>query len=326
MTFLGLERHLPPDLLIKELRADARAGLTAAPKRIPSKWLFDAKGSKLWEQITQLPEYYPFSAERDILQSVSGEIAKITQASSVIELGSGFPEKIIILLRAFRDAGTIRGYTSIDISEVALTTAGARLTAEFPGLPVRAVLADFETQADIIASYDYPEPRLILFLGGSLSQLTPDQRAGFLRKLRSVFHPGDMLLIGVDLVKDIAQLMAAYDDSAGISTQFNKNLLAVLNAQVGADFNLDSFDYVVTWDDQAERLAMWEQSRIDQVISLPRIGLSVELAAGERIWTAISTKFRQDGIEKELDSAGFVPHQWWTDPDGRYALSLSQLT
>ena len=234
MTFLGLERHLPPDLLIKELRADARAGLTAAPKRIPSKWLFDAKGSKLWEQITQLPEYYPFSAERDILQSVSGEIAKITQASSVIELGSGFPEKIIILLRAFRDAGTIRGYTSIDISEVALTTAGERLTAEFPGLPVRAVLADFETQADIIASYDYPEPRLILFLGGSLSQLTPDQRAGFLRKLRSVFHPGDMLLIGVDLVKDIAQLMAAYDDSAGISTQFNKNLLAVLNAQVGA--------------------------------------------------------------------------------------------
>jgi L-histidine N-alpha-methyltransferase len=153
----------------------------------------------------------------------------------------------------------------------------------------------------------------------------PAQRTGFLRRLQGVFHPGDMLLLGVDLVKDPAELIAAYDDSAGVSTAFNKNLLAVLNARVGADFNLDNFDYVVTWQDETEYLAMWEQSRINQVVRLSEIDLLVEFAAGERIWTAISAKFRRDGIQAELESAGFAPQHWWTDPDGRYALSLSTL-
>jgi L-histidine Nalpha-methyltransferase len=325
MTHLHLDRHLPPDLLINAVRADAREGLTASPKKIPSKWLFDSKGSELWGKITKLPEYYPFSTERDILQVVADEIAATTRASSVIELGSGFADKIIILLGALRRAGTIRTYTSIDISELALMAAGSRLIAEYPDLSVRAVLADFETQAEIIAAYDYPSPRLILFLGGTIGQLTSDQRAEFLRRLHSVFCQGDMLLLGVDLVKDPAEFMTAYNDSAGVSTAFNKNLLAVLNAQVGADFNLDTFDYVVTWDDEAERVAMWEQSRINQTVRLSEIDLSVELEAGERIWTAISTKFRRDGIQTELERAGFSPHRWWTDPDGRYALSLSRL-
>ena len=325
MTSLQLDRYLPPDLLKNALRADAREGLTGAPKRIPSKWLFDSKGSELWGKITQLPEYYPFRAERDILQTVADEIAATTQASSVIELGSGFADKIIILLHALRRAGTIRTYTSIDISELSLMAAGSRLIAEYPDLSVRAVLADFETQAEVIAKYDYPSPRLVLFLGGTIGQFTPAQRAEFLRKLHSVFRQDDMLLLGVDLVKDPAELMLAYDDPAGVSTAFNKNLLAVLNAQVGADFDLDTFDYIVTWDDEAERLAMWEESRIDQAVRLSEIDLSVKLAAGERIWTAISTKFRRDGIEAELDHAGFSPQRWWTDPDGRYALSLSRL-
>jgi L-histidine Nalpha-methyltransferase len=326
MTRLQLDRHLPPDLLINAVRADAREGLTAPQKQIPSKWLFDSKGSELWGKITRLPEYYPFSTERDILQVVADEIAATTQACSIIELGSGFADKIMILLGALRRAGTIRTYTSIDISELALMAAGSRLIAEYPDLSVRAVLADFETQAEIIAAYDYPSPRLILFLGGTIGQLMPGQRAEFLRSLHNVFRQGDMLLLGVDLVKDPAELMTAYNDSAGVSTAFNKNLLAVLNAQVGADFNLDTFDYVVTWDDEAERLAMWEQSRIDQAVRLSEIDLSVELEAGERIWTAISTKFRRDGIETELDAGGFSPDRWWTDPNGRYALSLSRLT
>jgi L-histidine Nalpha-methyltransferase len=326
MTSLQLDRHLPPDLLINAVRADAREGLTASPKQIPSKWLFDSKGSELWGRITKLPEYYPFSTERDILHVVADEIATVTQACSVIELGSGFADKIMILLSALRRVGTIRTYTSIDISELSLMAAGSRLIAEYPDLSVRAVLADFETQADIIAAYEYPSPRLILFLGGTIGQMMPDQRGEFLRKLHSVFRQGDMLLLGVDLVKDPAELMAAYDDSSGVSTAFNKNLLSVLNTQVGADFDLDNFNYVVTWDDQAERLAMWEESRINQAVRLSEIDLSIELEAGERIWTAISTKFRRDGIETELETAGFSPDHWWTDPGGRYALSLSKLT
>jgi L-histidine N-alpha-methyltransferase len=326
MTRPHLDRRLPPDLLVNALRADAGKGLTASPKYIPSKWLFDSKGTGLWETITQLPEYYPFRTERDILRTVADEIAAITRASSIIELGSGSANKTTILLGALRRAGTIRTYTSIDISESALVAAGSRLVAEYPGLSVRTVLADFETQAETIAAHECPAPRLVMFLGGTIGQLMPGQRAEFLRRLHGLFDQGDMLLLGVDLVKDPAELIAAYNDSAGVSTAFNKNLLAVLNAQAGADFDLDSFDYVVTWHEEAERLEMWEESRVNQAVRLTEIDLSVEFAAGERIWTATSAKFRRDGVRTELECAGFCLNRWWTDPDGRYALSLSTLT
>jgi L-histidine N-alpha-methyltransferase len=325
MTSLQLDRHLPPDLHANALRVDAREGLTASTKYLPSKWIFDTKGTELWEKITGLPEYYPFRTERDILREVADEIAAVTRASSIIELGSGSAIKTTILLDTLRQAGTIRSYISIDISESALVEAGERLIGEYPGLSVRAVLADFETQAEAIAMRECPSPRLVLFLGGTIGQLMPAQRAEFLRRLHGVFQPGDMLLLGVDLVKDPAELIAAYDDSAGVSTAFNKNLFTVLNTRVGADFNLDNFDYVVTWQDDTEYLAMWEQSRIDQVVRLPEIGLSVEFTAGERVWTGISAKFRRDGIQAELESAGFSLQRWWTDPDGRYALTLSTL-
>lgn len=325
MTAFHLDRRLPPDLLMNTLRADAREGLAASPKYIPSKWLFDSRGSELWEKITQLPEYYPFRTERDILRAAAREIAAATQACSIIELGSGSANKTTILLRALRATGTIKAYTSIDISESALVAAGSRITTEYPGLSVRTVLADFETQAEAIPAGECPAPRLVLFLGGTIGQLMPAQRAGFLRRLRDIFQQGDMLLLGVDLVKDRAELVAAYDDPAGVSTAFNKNLLAVLNAQVGANFDLDTFDYVVTWDDEAERLEMWEESRVNQSVHLSGIGLFVEIAAGERIWTATSAKFRRDGIRAELECAGFSLDRWWTDPGRRYALSLSTL-
>jgi L-histidine Nalpha-methyltransferase len=316
---------LPPDFLIKALRADAREGLTASPKYLPSKWLYDAKGSELFEKITQQPEYYPYRTEVSILNAVADEIAAATRASSVIELGSGSADKTPILLRALRRAGTINSYISIDISESALVAAGSRLIAEYPGLSVHAVLADYETQAEILTKNESPSPRLVLFLGGTISQLMPGQRAEFLRRLHDVFRQGDMLLLGVDLVKDPAELIAAYDDSAGVSTIFNKNLLAVLNTRVGADFNLDAFDYIVTWDEEAELVAMWEESRVNQAVHLSEIDLSVKFEAGERIWTAISAKFRRDGIRSELESAGFSLYRWWTDPGERYALTLSRI-
>jgi L-histidine Nalpha-methyltransferase len=325
MTRFRLDRRLPPDFLINALRADARDGLTASPKYIPSKWLYDSKGSELFEKITQQPEYYPFRVEGGILEAVADEIAAATRASSIIEFGSGSADKTDILLRALRRAGTLHAYTSIDISESALLAAGSRLIAEYPGLSVRAVLADFEMQAEILAAHGSPSPRLVLFLGGSIGQLRPSQRAGFLGRLRGALRQGDMLLLGVDLVKDPAKLMAAYNDSAGVSTAFSKNLLSVLNAHVGADFNLDAFDYVVTWHGEAECVAMWLQSRISQVVRLSEIDLPVDFAAGERIRMSISTKFRRDGIQTELESAGFSLRRWWTDPHGQYALSLSRL-
>jgi len=325
MDRFQLERRLPADLLINALRADAREGLTASPKYIPWKWLYDARGSELFEKITQQPEYYPFRTERDILRAVADEIAAATQASSVIELGSGSADKTEILLRALRRAGTIREYTSIDISESALVEAGARLVAGYPGLSVRAVLADFEAQAEILAAHDSPSPRLVLFLGGTIGQLVPAQRAEFLRGLSGAFRHGDMLLLGTDLVKDPAAFMAAYNDVAGVTISFDRNLLAVLNAQVGADFDLDTFDHVVTWHRDTEHISMWLESRISQAVRLSDIDLSVEFAAGERIWTGYSAKFRRESIRAELECAGFYLDRWWTDPDGRFALSLSRL-
>jgi L-histidine Nalpha-methyltransferase len=325
MTRFCLDRRFPPDFLINALRTDAREGLTASPKCIPSKWLYDAKGSELFEKITRLPEYYPFRVEGGILEAVADEIAAATGASSIIEFGSGSADKTDILIRALRRAGTIHAYTSIDISESALLSAGSRLIAEYPGLSVRAVLADFETQAEILEAHESPSPRLVLFLGGSIGQLRPDQRAEFLRRLHGALRQGDMLLLGVDLIKDPARLTAAYDDSAGVSTAFSKNLLAVLNTHVGADFDLDAFDYVVTWHSEAECVAMWLQSRIDQVVRLSEIDLSVDFTAGERIRMSLSAKFRRDGIRTELECAGFSPRRWWTDPYGQYALSLSWL-
>jgi L-histidine Nalpha-methyltransferase len=325
MPRFRLDQHLPQDFLINALRAEARDGLTASPKYISSKWLYDARGSQLYEQITQQPEYYPFRVERGILEAVADEIAAATRASSIIEFGSGSSDKTDILLRALQRAETLRAYTPIDISESALVAAGSRLIAEYPGLSVRAVLADFETQAEVLAADESPAPGLVLFLGGSIGQLSPDQRAEFLRKLCGSLRQGDMLLLGVDLVKDPAKLMAAYNDSAGVSATFSKNILSVLNAGVGADFNLDAFDYIVTWHSEVEHVAMWLQSRISQVVHLSDIGLPVVLAAGERIRMSISAKFRRAGIQAELKSAGFSPCHWWTDPHGEYALSLSRL-
>lgn len=324
MTRFYLDRRLPPDFLINALRADAREGLTASPKFIPSKWLYDPKGSELYEQITRLPEYYPFRIEGGILEAVADEIAAASLAGSIIEFGSGSSDKTDILLRAIRREGTLHAYTSIDISESALVAAGARLVAEYPGLSVRAVLADFETQAEILAAHESPAPRLVLFLGGSIGQLNQDQRAEFLRILRDAFQQGDMLLLGVNLVKDPAKIIAAYDDSAGVSAAFSRNLLSVLNAGVGADFDLDTFDHVVTWHGEAECVAMWLQSRISQVVRLSDIDMSVDFAAGERLRMSISAKFRQDRIRAELEDAGFSLRRWWTDPDRQYALSLSR--
>jgi len=325
MTGFCLDRCMPPDFLANALRQDAREGLTASPKYIPSKWLYDSKGSELFEKITEQPEYYPFRIEGGILEAAADEIAAATRASSLIEFGSGSSDKTHILLRALRRAGTIHAYTSIDISESALVAAGSRLIAEYPGLSVRAVLADFEMEAAVLAAHESPSPRLVLFLGGSIGQLRPDQRAEFLQRIRRAFSPGDMLLLGVDLVKDPARITAAYNDSAGVSNEFSKNILAVINAQAGADFDLDAFDYVVTWHDEAEYVAMWLQSRISQVVRLSEIDMSVDLAAGERIRMSISKKFRRDTIQTELEHAGFSLRRWWTDPHGEYALALSEL-
>ena len=320
MTDLTVERCLPDGFLASALRADALAGLTATPKTLSPKWFYDERGSELFEKITLLPEYYPTRAERAILRAASGEIAAATGAATLVELGSGSSEKTHLLLDALRDAGTLRSYVPLDVSESALISAANRVLASYPGLSVTAVVSDFEEHLGLPAA---DGARLVAFLGSTIGNLMPAERVAFLARLRSGLSEGDALLLGTDLVKDPAVLVAAYDDPAGVTAAFNKNVLAVLNAELGADFDRDAFDHVAIWDAGAEWIEMRLRSILDQRVTLPAIGLAVDFAEGEEMRTEVSAKFRRGGVEAELTAAGFVMRSWWTDDDGQFGLSLS---
>ena len=325
-----IEHRLPADYRAASLRADALAGLTATPKSLPPKWFYDAQGSALFEKITELPEYYPTRAERAILQAVAPEIAALTGAATLVELGSGSSEKTRLLLSALRDAGTLRGYVPVDVSESALAAAGDALAAEYPGLAVHAVVADFEKYLGVpsdaasgSAGDDGGGPRLVAFLGSTIGNMVPDERAVFLRRVRAQLRPGDAFLLGTDLVKDPAVLVAAYDDSAGVTAAFNKNVLAVLNAELGADFDLDAFDHVAVWDPEREWIEMRLRAASAQRVRVGDLGLTVEFLAGEQMRTEVSAKFREAGVRAELAAAGLAMRSWWTDEGGQFGLSLA---
>jgi L-histidine N-alpha-methyltransferase len=325
---ISIEHRLPADYRASSLRADVLAGLTAVPKALPPKWFYDAEGSELFEKITSLPEYYPTRAERSILGSVSAEIATLTGARVLVELGSGSSEKTRLLLSALRDAGTLRAYVPVDVSETALRLAGDALAAQYPGLAVHAVVSDFEDTLGLPNGQgddgELPGgPRLVVFLGSTIGNMVPAERAVFLRRIRAALREGDAFLLGTDLVKDPAVLVAAYDDSAGVTAAFNKNVLAVLNAELGADFDLDAFDHVALWDPVNEWIEMRLRSVTAQSVRVRDLGLAVEFAAGEEMRTEVSAKFRRDGIRAELAAAGFAMRSWWTDAEGRFGLSLS---
>ncbi|HVB43357.1 MAG TPA: L-histidine N(alpha)-methyltransferase [Streptosporangiaceae bacterium] len=320
MTSIQIDRRLPERFFEESLRSDAVAGLTAMPKSLPPKWFYDERGSELFDKITMLDEYYPTRAEREILTAAARQIAAATSATTLVELGSGTADKTITLLDALRDVGTLECYVPVDVSESALVTAAGRVLGRYPGLRVQAVLSDFQEHLGLPES---GEPRLVAFLGGTIGNLLPAERAEFLASLRARLRPGDALLLGTDLVKDPAVLVAAYDDAAGVTAEFNKNILRVLNTDLDADFDVDEFDHVALWDADAEWIEMRLRSAVSQTVRLRAIGLRIAFGAGEEIRTEISAKFRRDGITAELVKTGFELRSWWTDSAGRFGLSLS---
>jgi L-histidine Nalpha-methyltransferase len=327
---ISIENRLPADFRESSLRADVTRGLTASPKSLPPKWFYDAQGSALFDKITELPEYYPTRAERAILRAESGSIATASGASTLVELGSGSSEKTRLLLNALRDAGTLRRYVPVDVSESALAAAGSAVAAEYPGLDVHGIVSDFDAYLGVDADGAGPGgrggpggPRLVAFLGSTIGNMMPAERAEFLSRVRSQLRPGDSFLLGTDLVKDPAVLVAAYDDSAGVTAEFNKNVLSVLNASLGADFDIDSFDHVAVWDAESEWIEMRLRSAVAQEVRVPAVGLTVRFTAGEEMRTEVSAKFRQPDVAAELVRAGFAMRSWWTDPGGQFGLSLS---
>ncbi|MEU4035311.1 L-histidine N(alpha)-methyltransferase [Streptomyces collinus] len=317
MSPLHVTRTLPEDATDAALRADVLSGLTDHPKTLPPKWFYDAVGSELFERITELPEYYPTRAEREILAVRSGEIAAASGARTLVELGSGSSEKTRFLIDALT---SLRSYVPVDVSESALTQAGRALIEERPGLDVHALIADFTAPLELPAT---PGPRLVAFLGGTIGNLLPAEREKFLASVRALLAPGDGLLLGTDLVKDERVLVRAYDDAAGVTAAFNKNVLAVVNRELGADFDPAAFDHVALWDAEREWIEMRLRARTAQTVKVPALDLAVHFAAGEELRTEVSAKFRREGVSAELAASGLELTHWWTDAEDRFALSLS---
>jgi L-histidine N-alpha-methyltransferase len=316
-----LSVHLTPADLRSALESDVRAGLANHPPTLPPKYFYDAVGSELYEEITRLPEYYPFRRERQILQERAGEIASLTAADTLVELGSGSSEKTRLLLDALRASGHLTHYVPVDVSETALRAASEAVAGEYPGLDVHGVVADFDRHLGLLPEAGH---RLVAFLGGTIGNLDPDQRHSFLTDLRSGLQPGEFFLVGCDLVKDTGRLERAYDDSAGVTARFNRNVLSVLNRELDGDIDVDTFEHVACWSAENEWIEMRLQTDKPQEWHLRALGLTTSFEAGDHIRTEISSKFRQAGMEGELMKAGYTPVAWWTDPDGDFAVSLSR--
>jgi L-histidine N-alpha-methyltransferase len=311
-----LERSLRPGELAETLRREATDGLTATPKRMRSRWIWDARAAELYERIMQLPEYYLPEAERSILRVRTPEIAESTRPRTMVELGSGSSVKTTILLDALSG---LERFVAVDVSESSLVEAGRRLAERYPRLELVGVLGDFEQRL--------PGPferTLLVCLGSTIGALDPEDRASLLGRIPAALGTDGRLLLGLDLVKPVERFLAAYDDSEGLSAALIANLLPILNRELGADFDATAFRPEIAWNAELERMEMGVRSLSAQRVSLPAIELTVEFAEGETLRTEISTKFRREGVEVELAAAGLAIDAWWTDEPGDFALCLAR--
>ena len=321
MTQATLEIRLDETEHARWLHADVRRVLSADRKWLSPTWLYDARGSDLFEEITRLPEYYPTRLERAILTAHAAEIARLTAAGTLVELGSGSSEKTRLLLDALSRQGTLAMFAPLDVSESALAAATAAIATEYPHLEVTGVVGDFTRH---LTSLPGDRDRLVAFLGGTIGNLLPTERARFLAELRRTLTPGEWLLLGAGLVTDPEVLVPAYDDAAGVTAEFNRNVLRVLNRELGADFDPYAFVHVVVWDPEREWIEMRLRATRAMTVRLPALALTVDFAAGEELRTEISAKFHRAGLTRELTAAGFTVRRWWADPDERFGLVLAQ--
>jgi L-histidine N-alpha-methyltransferase len=309
-----IERHHAAHALAD----DVLDGLTRPFKELPPKHLYDARGSELFELITELPEYYPTRTERLILEAEATEI--VGDAVELVELGAGSAEKTRLLL----DVGAIRRYVPFDVSQSALTECADALGLDYPRPSVHGIVGDFERHLDRIPPPAPGEPRLLAFLGGTIGNFTPGARRGFLRSLAALLGPSDRLLLGTDLVKDVDRLEAAYDDAAGVTAEFNLNVLHVLNRELGADFPVDRFEHIAFFDREHEWIEMRLRATRAMTVRIAALDLDVRFERGEEMRTEISAKFTPERVRADLDAAGLSLETWLTDPEDLFALSLAR--
>lgn len=309
---ITVDVHLTASEWSDTITADCREGLTGSPKRLSPVWFYDETGSKLFDEITRLPEYYPTRAERSLLEDHAPDIVDRAGTDVLVELGSGTSDKTVHLLDAMDDADQLRRYVPFDVSEETIRDAAERLVVGYPDLEVHAVVGDFNRHLDEIP---HDGPRLVAFLGGTIGNLAPTARRRFLDDLAASMHHGDHLLLGVDLVKDVDTLVRAYDDADGVTAEFNRNALFHLNDRLGADFDPDAFEHVARWDDEEQWIEICLRSSEQQTVDLGMLGTTIEFAAGEELRTEISAKFTPERIRAELGRSGFsIEETWEADP------------
>jgi L-histidine N-alpha-methyltransferase len=307
----------------RSLADDVLDGLTRPFKELPPKHFYDERGAELFDRICELPEYYPTRAERAILEQSAGEIAALTGAVELVELGSGTAAKTRVLLDALYAAGTLVRYIPVDVTERMVRDCATELTREYPGLRVHGVIGDFERHLDRIPPAE--GPRIVAFLGGTIGNFPPGSRRRFLRQIARLLGPEDHLLMGTDLVKDPRVLEAAYDDAAGVTAEFNRNVLRVLNRELDADFDPEDFEHVALFDREHEWIEMRLRARRAHTTLVRGLNLQVRFQAGEELRTEISAKFTPERLEGDLAAAGLELARWLTDPDGLFALTLSRV-
>ena len=321
-TAIRIDSHLDGER-DRSLADDVLDGLTRPFKELPPKHFYDARGAELFDRICELPEYYPTRAERAILERDSAELAALTGASELVELGSGTASKTRVLLDALEQAGTLQRYIPVDVTESMVRECAAQLTEEYPGLHVHGVIGDFERHLG-----ELPEaigPRIVAFLGGTIGNFPPGSRRRVLREISGLLGPDDHLLLGTDLVKDPAVLQAAYDDTQGVTAEFNRNVLRVLNRELDADFEPEEFDHVALFDPEHEWIEMRLRARREHTTLVRELDLPVHFDAGEEMRTEISAKFTSERIEGDLAAAGLELVRMFTDPDELFALTLARV-
>jgi L-histidine Nalpha-methyltransferase len=333
-----MEPHIPPDPVLdadiridshldgtheRSLADDVLDGLTRPFKELPPKHFYDARGAELFDRICELPEYYPTRAERSILERNAGELAKLTVAAELVELGSGTASKTRVLLDALHATGTLERYVPVDVTESMVRDCATELTGEYPGLRVHGVIGDFERHLDQVPPA--VGPRIVAFLGGTIGNFPPGSRRRVLRQICQLLGPQDFLLMGTDLVKDPRILQAAYDDAQGVTAEFNRNVLRVLNRELDADFEPEDFDHVALFDAEHEWIEMRLRARREHTTIVRDLDLPVHFDAGEEMRTEISAKFTAERLEGDLLASGLELVRWFTDPDELFALTLSRI-
>ncbi|HEV2944608.1 MAG TPA: L-histidine N(alpha)-methyltransferase [Solirubrobacteraceae bacterium] len=306
----------------RSLADDVLDGLTRPFKELPPKHFYDARGAELFDRICELPEYYPTRAERAILEQHASELSALTGAAELVELGSGTAAKTRVLLDALHAAGTLVRYIPVDVTESMVRECAAELTGEYPGLRVHGVIGDFERHLDQVPSAI--GPRIVAFLGGTIGNFPPTSRRRVLREIARLLGPEDYLLMGTDLVKDPEILEAAYDDAQGVTAEFNRNVLRVLNRELGAGFEPEDFEHVALFDREHEWIEMRLRARREHTTLVRDLDLTVHFDAGEEMRTEISAKFTPERLEGDLSAAGMELVRWFTDPEELFALTLSR--